>query len=510
MVDVEKKIKGKQALITSIHKIFNGVIKKIYIDYKEVENDLDTLISSKEVILSKLVKLNEIDEEIYYMLLQNEDYDNLQTQSDESVDINIDIKKKVKELERFISKCSNIENSDTVSTTSVSRNTTVKLPKINIKNFHGDPTEWTSFWDCFEAAIHKNEHLSDVERMNYLRNYLRGEAEVTIKGLRLTNDNYLIALNLLKDRYADPQILISAHMNELLNFQVIGDINNVKELRQLFDKVETQVRSLDNLGVECKSYGPMLVPVLMSKLPAELKLIISRKFGKTLWDIQTIVKEFKNELEVRERITLTDLEEGNEHFPHTGQSLFSGASKYHQATSRHFQQHKKPPGKPQQFSKFTCVFCDSNSHKPQDCTVVTNPFARKDVLKSKGNCFICMKSGHQARGCQSQIKCFKCRRNHHVAICFSTSYEPPSNYSERSENKFRYQKQSTEKPQGGYQAKVSNSTGVDLFKNKSVLLQTARAQVSSVDERKSKNMRILFDSGSQLSYISPRARDSLD
>ena len=50
-------------------------------------------------------------------------------------------------------------------------------------------------------------------------------------------------------------------MNELLNFEVISDINDVKALRLLYDHVETQVRSLNNLDITCKNYGPMLVPV---------------------------------------------------------------------------------------------------------------------------------------------------------------------------------------------------------------------------------------------------------
>ena len=33
------------------------------------------------------------------------------------------------------------------------------------------------------------------------------------------------------------------------------------------------------------NYGPMLIPVVMSKLPENLKLNITRKFGQDLWDI---------------------------------------------------------------------------------------------------------------------------------------------------------------------------------------------------------------------------------
>ena len=238
--------------------------------------------------------------------------------SDESCDIQIDINKKIKGLDRFSAKH---KVDDTVSTaTAASRNILVKLPKINIKNFHGDPTEWTSFFDCFEAAVHSNEHLSNVEKMTYLKNYVRGEAELAIKGLKLSNENYEIALDILVKRYGDPQILISAHMNELLNFEVISDINDVKALRLLYDHVETQVRSLYNLDITCKSYGPKLVPVLISKLPSELKLLISIKFGKALWDIENILEALQNEIEIRERVINATVDE------HSGNNPFSAQS----------------------------------------------------------------------------------------------------------------------------------------------------------------------------------------
>ena len=50
-------------------------------------------------------------------------------------------------------------------------------------------------------------------------------------------------------------------------------MKHVKEMRCLHDGLETQVRSLSSLGLDTRNYGPMLMPVLMAKLPDELKLI---------------------------------------------------------------------------------------------------------------------------------------------------------------------------------------------------------------------------------------------
>ena len=49
----------------------------------------------------------------------------------------------------------------------------------------------------------------------------------------------------------------------------------------------------------------MLILVVMSKLPENLKLTTTRQFGQDLWDIKVILESFKNELAVLEKLSLT-------------------------------------------------------------------------------------------------------------------------------------------------------------------------------------------------------------
>ncbi|XP_068757290.1 uncharacterized protein [Montipora capricornis] len=93
---------------------------------------------------------------------------------------------------------------------------TVKRPKLVIKKFGGNETEYQAFWDSFDAAIHSNETLSDIEKLNYLRSFLEGPAMATIAGLALTKNNYKVAVDLLRDRYGNKQVIISSHMESLL------------------------------------------------------------------------------------------------------------------------------------------------------------------------------------------------------------------------------------------------------------------------------------------------------
>ena len=56
--------------------------------------------------------------------------------------------------------------------------------------FSGDPVSWQTFWDSINAAVNLSPTLSAVQKFNYLRAQLKGDAARTIAGLPLTKSNY--------------------------------------------------------------------------------------------------------------------------------------------------------------------------------------------------------------------------------------------------------------------------------------------------------------------------------
>jgi len=83
--------------------------------------------------------------------------------------------------------------------------------------FSGEPLNWQPFWDCFQAAIDTNPTLTGVQKLSYLQAQLRGEASRVNADLPLTNTNYQTSVTLLKDHYGQPQHIISAHIQALLD-----------------------------------------------------------------------------------------------------------------------------------------------------------------------------------------------------------------------------------------------------------------------------------------------------
>ena len=61
----------------------------------------------------------------------------------------------------------------------------VKLLPHVINIFDGNTTQWKSFYDSFNAAVHYRD-LSIIDKFNYLKGYLDGDALKTVGGLALT------------------------------------------------------------------------------------------------------------------------------------------------------------------------------------------------------------------------------------------------------------------------------------------------------------------------------------
>ena len=104
----------------------------------------------------------------------------------------------------------------------------------------------------------------------YLQSFLSPSTSEYISGLATTAENYNEAVELLKQRYDNTQVLINAPMQQFVSLPVIKSVNDVKGLRKLYEKVESSVRNLKTLDVDPSSYGNLLVPLINAKLPNEL------------------------------------------------------------------------------------------------------------------------------------------------------------------------------------------------------------------------------------------------
>ena len=177
----------------------------------------------------------------------------------------------------------------------------VKLPKLVPKTFNGDLTKWEAFWSTFESSIHLNPSLSAVDKFTYLNSLLEGSAMRAIAGLQLSTSNYTEAIDILRKRFGNKQLIIARHMDTLVELASVPSATNTKALRCFYDQVEFQVRSLKSLSVPLSSYGHLLSSLFMNKLPEDLRLIVSREIGDAEWTVDQLMTIVENEISARER-----------------------------------------------------------------------------------------------------------------------------------------------------------------------------------------------------------------
>ena len=330
-------------------------------------------------------------------------------------------------------------------------------------------------------AVHHNSAISAVEKLTYLRSIVGGSAAKVMSGLQLTSANYSAALKVLRERYAQKQIIINSHMESLIKLKPVNVISDVKGIRAVLDSVEIQVRGLQSLGIDSAQYGALLIPIFMEKLPDELKLIVSGR-NKDDWELNSVLGAVKSEVDARER---SGIQPTIEKTPprrltfHTGSNnatasaLFSGEG------------------------KFSCLFCRGD-HLASECHVLTNIEERKGILKKQGRCFICLRrAGHLARNCNSKIQCLGCQGRHHLAVCDGRGARASDNSDSAVDG-------ASNQPESATSA-MHVSSGMHVF------LQRAQVVLSKpgLEGTKKLNIRAIFETGAQRSYVSQRVVDAL-
>ena len=427
-----KNLKRQRAgLVSYVKKLLDGEIKDI-MSAVEIENEkLDYLACLKDTIQIKLKSIMECYQGIANEEEEDADYHKVMG---EAYEYEVNTNFQLKRIESFLKShtATNVMGSPEMfaSSNNFRSKNNVKLPTIKIKPFSGNPSDYQSFIESFNVAIHNEKSIPDVQKLTYLLGYLEGEAESLLKGFHLSAESYPKALDLLKERFGNKEKLISFHMGKIIEIEPVTNVNNVKSLRNLYGTVETKLRNLETFGMKNEEYGPLLIPLLMNKLPNELQLIISRNNTENKFDLKNLLKLFKNELEAREKISANGSQNLQEERNFTGSSLLTGTEKsnYHGNPSSKSLTTKNSSGSRQ------CAFCYRN-HKEQNCDIVEDKQTRRSIIVKENRCFCCFKLGHSARDCRFNIKCFICERKHHVSICLANEFteEKDENNSDNDE-----------------------------------------------------------------------------
>ncbi|UYV60621.1 hypothetical protein LAZ67_1001682 [Cordylochernes scorpioides] len=462
--------------------------------FTKVVNILDPEISKTNadlgVITDKFSKLKDIDFKLKgldqkmldHMMVADAEEDTLNCEIEEAEhysDTFITLERKVRELIDSDNK-SDVKSLGSSNGSSMAKS--YKFPKFEIRKFDGELINWLPFWAQFER-IHEDNELHDADKFHYLVQSMQSNtrARELIESYPQTADNYAKAVQALKQRYGQKYLLVEIYLRELLKLMMANVRTPPDERRsvaKLYDKLETQLRSLESLGVDTKENTTWLFPMIESCLPEDVLVAWQRSplnncdasknsNSNSSSRLNNLLDFLRREVEGEERRLLA-------------RRGFEGFSPKEKLRNK-FKQNSNIPTAAGLFSakEMGCLFCENN-HQSKDCiTAQSMPFKDKRAkIYGKRCCLKCLKPGHLAKACKRAVQCNICAKGHYVLLC----PDLPCNRKEKT-----------------HVSEVVQSALANQQCTRDVTLMTL--MVNIMGNNGYRRVRALLDPGSQKSYI---------
>ena len=264
-----------------------------------------------------------------------------------------------------------------------------KLPKLNLPIFSGNPLHWQSFWDSFDTAVHRNPTLSGIQKFNYLKAQLKDKALHSKMGL---------AISLLTDRFGQPHL----HMQALLD--ITSPDTQLESLQKFYDTLETNIRALASLGKAQETYGDLLIPIILGKIPNEIQRNLPRDQISPDLTIDQLRHARQKELRMLDAGKFVNKTENKD--------LKSSITSPSTRVSLTIPQHRIQL----QDQRLPHLVFITKTHSSKHCQTVTDYQKRLEIVKKDNLCFNCL-GHHKASKCQSIKRCVNCNRKHHTSLC---------------------------------------------------------------------------------------------
>ena len=250
-------VNKKKAMRTALRSITERLLQDAVeiISNEELNNTekIERLKPLNQVVQEKLDLIKQLDEQTLEL---EESTEGMEDCLQEATQFELKSKKNIMYITNFMDSFKIAETS--VNLPNKVQTDDVRLPRMTIAKFSGDVLKCQTSYESFATAIHNKPNISNVQKFNNLVGYLEGQAKRRVEGFNITNENYQKALDLLCKRFGNTQVIITAHMNELLKIKYVKSDKDVAGLRELYDTLEVHVRSLLSLNVDSQSYGTLL------------------------------------------------------------------------------------------------------------------------------------------------------------------------------------------------------------------------------------------------------------
>ncbi|XP_050516560.1 MATH and LRR domain-containing protein PFE0570w-like [Diabrotica virgifera virgifera] len=366
----------------------------------------------------------------------------------------------------------------------------VKLPSISLPYFDGSFDQFLFYKDTFQALIHNDKSIPDINKFHYLRLSLKGQAADLLKSLEISANNYSVAWNLLVQRYENKPLLKKNHIKALFETKPAAKECHV-ELRNILDDMNRHLRALKVLEEPVDSWDALIIHLFSIKLDSTTRREWEGEYAKH----DKVTREiFCNFLSEKCRILETLNIQGNK-VKQNVKSLFSSNSP-------------------------TCYFCNKE-HTIYNCKsfIELSPRSRLAEVKKLKLCVNCLRNNHSTNQCRS-MHCRKCDSNHNTLLHFGVnnqdnnqnfnSNNPDTSGRNTSQNNHNsnfnanHSTETSDSPEISSNCLIAGNNSPSI-----VLLSTALVDICD-NHGNVFSCRILLDSGSESSFISEEMCNKLN
>ncbi|XP_076230264.1 uncharacterized protein LOC143176045 [Nomia melanderi] len=365
----------------------------------------------------------------------------------------------------------------------------IKLPTIELPTFDGSYNNWVKFRDTFESLIHNNPSLSNIEKFHYLNASVKGNAARTIQALGISELNYTLAWNRIRDRYEDLKTLKYHHVRSMYETPSFPK-ESLTDLRHLIDNVNNNLLALKALGEPTDSWDTLIIYLLTSKLDINTQREWERRMNNIQGDVSLhdMMNFLENHCKYLERITADKII----HNKFTNEIRHN---KFKVVTTHVTNSHTG------------CPLC-TGDHQLYNCSsfLRLSPIERRAKIQDLHICFNCFTVGHRSIDCTRSL-CKKCSKKHNTLlhIDYNTNASPqvkPAPTTSR-QNTSNVNAHTTTNMHESITAQT-----VITQENKVTMLATALVYIK--DHRGIKReCRALLDSGSQSHFMSEKLANTL-
>lgn len=144
-----------------------------------------------------------------------------------------------------------------------------------------------------------------------------------------------------------------------------------------------------------------------------------------------------------------------------------------------------------------CKFCEGKNHITKMCSTYDNVKKRNERARELKLCLNCLNKGHHVNDCLSKYRCFLCKGKHNTVLCRKNGFN--NKFSNKTKINFIQENENED-----------DTTNIFTVNSHSTeLLMTIEVPVSDLIEQNKTDTVILFDNGSQKTYITNNLAEKL-